>query len=40
MLPNSVTKFDNDQLKHIQVTEQTQLILAILANSSAITQSA
>ena len=37
MLTNNVTKFDDDPLKNIQVTQQTRLILAILANSRAIT---
>jgi len=37
MLTNNVTTFDDDPLKTIQVTEQTWLILAILANSWAIT---
>ena len=34
MLTNNVTKFDDDPLKNIQVTEQTRLSLA---NSKAIT---
>jgi len=34
---NNVTKFDDDPLKNIQVTERTRFILAILANSRAIT---
>ena len=34
MQTNNVTKFDDDPLKNIQVTEQTRLILA---NSRAIT---
>jgi len=37
MVTNNVTKFDDDPLKNIQVTEQTRLILAFLANSRAIT---
>ena len=37
MLTNNVTKFDDDPLKNIQVTERTQFILAILANSRTIT---
>ena len=34
---NNVTKFDDGPLKNIQVTERTRFILAILANSRAIT---
>jgi len=34
---NNVTKFDDYTMKNIQVTERTRLILAILANSRAIT---
>ena len=37
MLTNNVTQFDDDPLKNIEVTEQTMLILAILANSRAVT---
>ena len=37
MPTNNITKFDDDPLKKIQVTQQTRLILAILANSRAIT---
>ena len=37
MPTNNVTKFDDDPLKNTQVTERTLLILAILANSRAIT---
>ena len=37
MLTNNVTKFDDDPLQNIQVTEQTRFILALLANSRAIT---
>jgi len=37
MLTNNITKFDDDPLKNIQVTKQTRFILAILANSRAIT---
>ena len=37
MPTNIITKFDDDPLKKTQVTEQTRLILAILANSRAIT---
>ena len=37
MLTNNVTQFDDDPLKNIEVTEQTRLILAILANSRAVT---
>jgi len=37
MLTNNGTKFDDDPLKNIEVTEQTRFILAILANSRAIT---
>jgi len=33
MQTNNVTKFDDDPLKNIQVTEQTRLILAILAKT-------
>ena len=37
MLTNNVTKFDDDPLKNIEVKERTRFILAILANSRAIT---
>ena len=37
MLTINVTKFDDDPLKNIQITERTRLILAILDNSRAIT---
>jgi len=37
MSTNNVTKFDDDPLKNIQVTERTQFILANLASSRAIT---
>ena len=37
MPTNNITKFDDDPLKNIQVTEWTRFILAILANSRAIT---
>ena len=37
MLTNNVTKFDDDPLKNIQVTEQTRFIFGNLANSRAIT---
>ena len=33
MPTNSITKFDDDPLKNVQVTEQTRFILANLANS-------
>jgi len=38
MPTNIVTKFDDDPLKHIEVTERTWFILSILANSRTITQ--
>ena len=38
ILPTNIfTKFDDDPLKNIQVTERTRFILANLANSRAIT---
>jgi len=37
MPTNNITKFDDDPLKNIQVTEQTLFILANLANSRTIT---
>jgi len=37
MLTNNVTKFDDDPLNNIQVTERTQFILANFDNSRAIT---
>jgi len=37
MPTNNVTMFDDDPLKYIQVTERTRFILAIWANSRAIT---
>jgi len=37
MPTNNVTKFDDDTLKNIQVTEQKRFILANLANPRAIT---
>jgi len=37
MPTNIFTKFNDDPLKNIQVTERTRLILAILDNSRAIT---
>jgi len=37
MPTNNVTKFDDYPLKNIQVTERPRFILAILANSRAIT---
>ena len=37
MLTNNVTKFDDDPMKNIQVTERTRFIWAILDNSRAIT---
>jgi len=36
MPTNNITKFDDDPLKNIQVTERTRFILANLANSRAI----
>ena len=37
MQTNNVIQFDDDPLKNIQVTKRTRFILAILANSRAIT---
>jgi len=37
MPTNNITKFDDDSLKNILVTEQTIFILANFANSKAIT---